>query len=459
MKSIVFAAFLIHGVFVSIAAAQASGMEGDEGGIELDFGTLDHAAYRALADTQLPVFTSGMLAAPAGADWITGMPLSRLGLAVADVVPAVVHTSGPFTVATDAAMNAVMQIDSEQGRVRYANMARQFNYATSSHTAVPESLALSMVLDMADDLEVPSSEFEDATGGCNDCQVATVMGQDYDDADQTGTPFSSLEAERMVTVGRFVNGFPVFDSMLRASVSNDGQIARVLARWTRFQLTAGLVMRTRGDVLDDIADGLLQSQQGVTPDALNIRVGYTRVGSSYIPVAEVAVINPVSASGFMVPLVGIGADADLDGVADAVDNCPNTSNPPNLSPVDCNMDTDFVDPGEPTGSQCDRDGDGVGDECDNCIDTVNATQADADENGIGDACEVAEGVCIFPDGDCQTITEATCTAEGGTYYGDGTACNGGVGIPTMTEWGAAVMAMFLVSAAMIVFARRRRVAA
>lgn len=442
----------------SAAWAQPAGEEGNEGDLNLDLGTLNLAAYRAMADTQLPTFTTVLLSAPTGTDWVGGLILSRLGLAVDDTPPPIVHASGPFTVATDAAFDAVMQIDTERGRVRYANRARQFDYATSSHTAFSESLSLSMVLDMAADLAVPSSEYESVTGGCLDCQVATVMGQDYDDADKTGTPFSSHQAERMVTVNRYVNGFRVFDSMLRASVSNSGEIARMLARWPQFQLAPGLMLRSRSDVLDDLADGLLHFEQGVTPQSLTIQIGYTRVGSSYIPVAECAVIDVGSGAGFMVPLVGLAADADLDGRADATDNCPNVSNPANISPVDCNMDGDFGDPGEAAGAQCDRDGDGVGDECDNCPDAPNVNQADANANGIGDACEVPEGACVLPDGDCQQIDEATCTAEGGTYLGDGVACVGGgavADIPTISQWGAMVFALLLLTAATIVFSRRR----
>jgi hypothetical protein len=58
-------------------------------------------------------------------------------------------------------------------------------------------------------------------------------------------------------------------------------------------------------------------------------------------------------------------DADGDGEADDVDNCPDTAN----------------------ADQADGDGDGVGDVCDNCPEVANADQADADGDGTGDACE------------------------------------------------------------------------
>jgi hypothetical protein len=81
-------------------------------------------------------------------------------------------------------------------------------------------------------------------------------------------------------------------------------------------------------------------------------------------------------------------DADVDGIADALDNCPSVANP----------------------TQADWDGDGVGDVCDNCTDTdddgfgnpgfaantcpvdncpnvSNPSQVDSDGDGIGDACD------------------------------------------------------------------------
>jgi hypothetical protein len=59
-------------------------------------------------------------------------------------------------------------------------------------------------------------------------------------------------------------------------------------------------------------------------------------------------------------------DADSDGVADDVDNCPTI----------------------PNTNQANSDSDSLGDACDNCIDIANPTQADCDSNGVGDACEI-----------------------------------------------------------------------
>ena len=58
-------------------------------------------------------------------------------------------------------------------------------------------------------------------------------------------------------------------------------------------------------------------------------------------------------------------DADGDGKADPIDNCPFVANR----------------------DQADSDGDGVGDACDNCPNVPNKDQSDIDGDGIGDACD------------------------------------------------------------------------
>ncbi len=69
-------------------------------------------------------------------------------------------------------------------------------------------------------------------------------------------------------------------------------------------------------------------------------------------------------------------DADEDGVADAIDNCPSIAN----------------------ADQADGDGDGVGDVCDNCPGASNVDQVDSDGNGVGDVCEPTD-----PETDCIIV--------------------------------------------------------
>jgi len=93
----------------------------------------------------------------------------------------------------------------------------------------------------------------------------------------------------------------------------------------------------------------------------------------------------------------VADDSDGDGVLDECDNCPTLSN----------------------ADQADADGDGIGDACDNCPTVSNPDQSDIDHDGIGDACDV-------------------------------------VPVPTVSEWGLAVLTLLGCTAGTILFGVRAR---
>lgn len=78
-------------------------------------------------------------------------------------------------------------------------------------------------------------------------------------------------------------------------------------------------------------------------------------------------------------------DADVDGIADAADNCVDDANP-RQEDADADLQGDACDPCV-TDPDNDIDGDIVCGDVDNCPDVLNFNQADADGDSVGDVCD------------------------------------------------------------------------
>jgi hypothetical protein len=351
-------------------------------------------------DATLPVFGGSMLNVPAGADWMASVDVATVASAVGDLpAPGLIDQLGPLVVARDATDTKVVKLDYSQGRIRWANKTRRFDYDTSPHTAVAEVNAQQTLVAVADALGIPASERAAI-------EVVTVIGSPV----APGGPEPIHERERLVSMSRVVNGFPIYGSMLRISVSNLGPAARLLVSWPRFIMPAGLTLLSRTEVVDFIAAAVWEAEFGAVVE-MQITLAYYVIGLEYIPVAIVSFSDDVSGEVLVAPLVEGPTDSDHDGTPDATDNCPDRSNP----------------------TQDDLDGDGYGTPCDNCPELSNPGQVDSDGDAIGDVCQSPEGACELPSAACDVITPAACTAEAGIYLGDGTAC-GPEGVPGLWAW-------------------------
>ena len=345
--------------------------------------------YRDRVDALLPQYGQDMLGVPPGGDWLDGLAIVDVSGAVGDYPPPdIVVTHGPFTVAHDEADTKVVKIDRLEGRVRWANKTRRFDYDAMPHVAVSPDLAEQVALGVYDALGMPVGEIDEI-------RTDRLVGI----PDGPNGPEPPHDREQTVSFGRVVNGYPVFGSKMRVSVGNTGEVCRYFAAWPRFVLAEDLNLRPRSETIDAVAQWLWETVFGADVD-LVVRLAYARVGTEYVPVAVVSFTGTGTGQVEFFPVVSLPPDADFDGLPDANDNCPNRWNP----------------------LQGDSDGDGVGDPCDNCPGTPNPGQVDTDGDGIGNACSEAEGGCSLGDGTCEYLTAAGCAAAGGTYVGDGVTC-------------------------------------
>ena len=134
------------------------------------------------------------------------------------------------------------------------------------------------------------------------------------------------------------------------------------------------------DADDPIFDGVPPFTGVFTPEEpLSTFIGEDSGGQWILNVADNATLDTGTINSWSLDICGFEQDdIDGDGVANSLDNCPETAN----------TDQSDID-GDGLGDVCDddMDGDGVLNEDDNCPTNPNPDQADLDENGIGDACD------------------------------------------------------------------------
>lgn len=373
----------------------AGGREDDELP-PLDRTVMPRGAYALRIRDLLPAFDASVLNVPDGPDWLRTLRIEVISRVLGDDPPDTIFADGPHTWAMDSQDRNFIKIDLDRGRVRYGNRLRRFDFVRDTHVAVPAVQAFQLAREVALGFGVPAAEMDLNDAASN---VVTVGGQDYRSGDPSDIPFSTHESEQMVTIVRRINGLPVMESFVRASVSNYGAISRALVRWPQFTMQQNLTLRSRESVIGDLALQIENAQFGADSE-IDIYLAYARFGFRFVPVAVAEILDPYSGQIFYAPLVELPPDRDMDGVPDAADNCPDIPNP----------------------RQEDRDNDGIGDLCDNCPFTHNPNQADSDRDGIGDVCQSPQGACRLPDGSCDVITRAQCIESDGLYAGDGTAC-------------------------------------
>jgi hypothetical protein len=302
-----------------------------------------------------------------GPDWLDGLTLVNIIDACGDDFVFDPNSANGIIVGTNNADTKFVKKDNTRGRLRYLNMEQQFDYGVSPQQAVDDANAISIAMACLTQMGLPAGEFTDDFTDHNHAYVSTIAAINVT---VKGPPSEHFEVEKMVTVNRWINNFPVFESMARVTVSNEGLIGRMMVRnWPQFRLLQGISqLEERNTIITRLTDRVFKPLKGNALDTVLANQGYLGAGEQYVPVIRLSFTSGEGMAGqiYEEPAVVMPfPDKDLDSVPDDIDNCPDTANH----------------------TQWDFDSDGVGYACDNCRLVYNPDQDDSDYDGLGDACD------------------------------------------------------------------------
>lgn len=302
-----------------------------------------------------------------GPDWLDGLTLVDIIDACGDDFIFEPNSAYGIIIGINDAETKFVKKDNTRGRLRYINMDRQFNYGVSPQQAVDDANAISIAMACLTQMGLPAGEF---SGNFTDPNYADIAALIAINVTNEGSPTEHFEVEKLVTVNRWINNFPVFGSMARVTVSNEGLIARMMVHnWPQFRLLPGISqLEERNTIITRLTDRVFNSLKGNALDAVLADQGYLGAGKRYVPVVQLLFTSSEGIPGqiYEEPAVVMPfPDKDLDSIPDDIDNCPDRANH----------------------TQWDFDSDGVGDACDNCRWVYNPDQDDSDYDRIGDACD------------------------------------------------------------------------
>ncbi len=300
--------------------------------------------YKKQLIVTIPEIDPVMFKVLSGQDWMNGLTGDRLARSLNDTfLLSMAERKSRKVEVRNEVRSKLLLIDYPCGRVRYINKERAYQWLDQAKPVIQMESAGKIAASGLTVIGVPTLEM-------GRFRVDTIMGQHVDVADpkKRSQPF---ERERMVTVERRFNGYPVFEEYARLIISKNGEIARLFIVWPKFQLKPNLKPAQRESLIDKMAVYLVETRHGKKVE-LEAELAYVRAGSFHLPAVILSVMDDLIAEDIVVPLADVPEDRDFDGIADPTDNCPDKPNP----------------------DQSDQDHDSVGDACDLCPD-------------IGDLCQ------------------------------------------------------------------------
>ncbi|OQY99003.1 MAG: hypothetical protein B6D35_10425 [Candidatus Brocadia sp. UTAMX2] len=186
-----------------------------------------------------------------------------------------------------------VSIEKDRGYVRYINAHRGYKHGVSPAKPVAGDQAERMIVEAVKIIGVPEDELKGP-------HVATVLGQGG--SIQEKARDAAFAREQLVYIERTVNNLPVFASEIKGSVSNSGEISRLLVKWPDFLMADVQKIKPRDQVISTILNQIREALQGQPIFSVNLKLAYTPLQTEgkirYVPGIVVSVI-PAAGNGIM----------------------------------------------------------------------------------------------------------------------------------------------------------------
>jgi len=221
--------------------------------------------YRDLVEKTLPEWDEQVLEVPTRKiDWVDQISIENIANAVKDKIPYEQTEKEMYEEARDQDQKRIIKLDRSRGYVRYVNQDKQFRYETSSKQPIDTKTAIEIAQETIENLGIPTDEF-------NFIKVDTVMGTGS--TPEAKEPSEEFARELLITMQRGLNNIPVFDSMARLAISNEGEVARLLVLWPHFNLAEDLELKDHKHIIEEITAQIEKLEEG-KPIALTMQLAY-----------------------------------------------------------------------------------------------------------------------------------------------------------------------------------------
>lgn len=221
--------------------------------------------YRDLVEKTLPMWDKQVLDVPIREiDWVDQISIENIANAVKDTIPYEQKEKEMYEEARDQDQKRIIKLDRSRGYVRYVNQDKQFRYETSSKKPIDTIKAKEIAKETIGNLGIPTDEF-------NSIKVDTVMGTGA--TPEAKEPSEGFARELLITMQRGLNNIPVFDSMARLAISNEGEVARLLVLWPHFNLAEDLELKDHKHIIEEITAQIEKLEEG-RPIALTMQLAY-----------------------------------------------------------------------------------------------------------------------------------------------------------------------------------------